>query len=59
MIKHEAMWHNIKENPNDLPTRTSWYVVKIKGSDDLKTIYGYQQITVDKYDAWMMIRCPY
>ena len=23
-------WHNLTENPNDLPKKTGWYVVKVK-----------------------------
>ena len=59
MINHEAMWHNLKENPDELPTKTSWYVVKIKGSDDLGIVYGYETISAERYDSWLMVSCPY
>ena len=52
-------WHNIKENPQDLPNKTAWYVVKIKSSDNLRIVFGYEKITADHYDAWVKVECPY
>lgn len=54
-----SMWHNLKEDPNDLPTKNAWYVVKIKSSDDLTIVYGHENVTTNKYDAWLRIDCPY
>lgn len=52
-------WHNIKENPQDLPNKTAWYVVKIKSSDNLRIVFGYEKITAEHYDAWLKVECPY
>lgn len=52
-------WHNLKENSQDLPNKTAWYVVKLKSSDDLCIIYGYELITAKKYDAWLLVECPF
>lgn len=59
MLKYEGFWHNMKDNPSDVPNKTAWYVVKIKSSDDLQIVYGFETVTSDKYDAWLMIKCPY
>ena len=45
-------WHNIKDNPNDIPQKVDWYCCKIKSSDDFCTVFGSSEITSDKYDAW-------
>lgn len=53
------LWHNLKDNPDDLPTITSWYVVKVRSSDDLRIVYGYENVIPDKFDAWMKVDCPF
>ena len=52
-------WHNLTEDPNDLPKKTGWYVVKVKSSDDLHIIYGYESVSSEHFDAWLMVECPY
>ena len=59
MLKHEAFWHNLKDDPQDKPTKTHWFVVKVKSSDNLRVIYGHETINADNYDAWMIVDCPY
>ena len=55
-----SLWHNLKEDPNDLPKETGWYVCKVKGSDDLHLVYGYENVTLDRFDAWLEIYyCPF
>lgn len=49
----------LKDNPEDLPTVTSWYVVKIRSSNDFQIVYGYENVTPDKFDAWMKVECPF
>lgn len=54
------LWHNLKEDPNDLPKETGWYVCKVKGSDNLHLVYGYENVTIDRFDAWLEIYyCPF
>ena len=50
------VWHDFSENPLDLPKRTAWYVCKIKSSDNLRVVYGYENITPEHYDSWAMIK---
>jgi len=52
-------WHNLMENPNDIPKKTKWYCCKIKSSDDLRMVFGNKGINSDRYDAWSEIDCPY
>lgn len=52
-------WVNLKENPNNLPTVTGWYVCKIKSSDDLKSVFGFENVTAEKYDAYVKVDCPF
>lgn len=58
MIKNESFWHYIND-ASDLPNKTEWYVVKLKGSDDLDVVYGFEEVKPEKHDAWMIVNCPY
>ncbi len=58
LLKHESFWHYINE-ASDLPDKTGWYVVKLKGSDDLSIVYGFEKVNPEKHDAWIMVNCPY
>lgn len=53
----ENKWHDLRENANDLPTKTGWYVCKVKSSHDLRLVFGYEEITQEKFDAWIEVRC--
>lgn len=55
----ECVWHNLKEDPNDLPTKTGWYVGKVASSHDLRMVYGHENVTSDNFDAWIEVRCPF
>lgn len=48
-------WHDLRENTNDLPTTTRWYVCKVKSSHDLRLVFGYEDVTIDKFDAWLEV----
>lgn len=50
-------WHDMRENPNDLPTKTRWYICKVKSSHDLRLVFGYEDVIADKFDAWLEVRC--
>ena len=52
-------WHNLKVCPNDIPKKGIWFICKIKGSDDLKLVCGFENVTFDKYDGWAKVECPY
>lgn len=58
-MTNNSTWHNIKDNPNDIPKKVDWYCCKIKSSDNLRMVFGYSEITPDEYDAWLKIDCPF
>lgn len=58
-MKIEITWHDLLDNPNDIPNRGIWFVCKIKNSDDLKLVCGYENVSADHWDAWAEIKCPY
>ena len=49
------VWHHFSEDTS-LPKVTAWYVCKIKSSDNLRVVYGYESITPEHYDSWAMIK---
>lgn len=55
----KGKWHNLKENANDLPAKTAWYVCKVKNSHDLRLVFGYEDVTIDKFDAWFEVKEDY
>lgn len=59
IITQELIWHNIKEYPNNMPDNGVWFVCKIKGSNNLKLVCGYKNITHEHCDAWAEVECPY
>lgn len=58
-IEDEIKWHNLKENPDDKPTKLGWYCCKISSSDDLKMVFGQSEVMSGMYDAWLPVSCPY
>ena len=58
-VKDEIKWHNLRENPNDKPTKVGWYCCKISSSDDLKMVFGQSEVMSGMYDAWLLVSCPY
>lgn len=58
-VEDEIKWHNLKENPNDKPTKVGWYCCKISSSDDLKMVFGQSEVMSGMYDAWLLVSCPY
>ena len=55
-VEDEIKWHNLKENPNDKPTKVGWYCCKISSSDDLKMVFGQSEVMSGRYDAWLLVR---
>ena len=54
-----SVWHNLKDNPNDKPNRIGWYCCKISSSNDLEMVFGQSEVVSGRYDAWLLIKCPY
>jgi len=48
-------WHDLRSYPEDLPKETGWYLIKVKSSDDLQLVYGFEKITVEIADLWALI----
>lgn len=53
------LWHSLVENKKDIPSSGMWFVCKIKSSDDLKLVYGFENVTAEHWDAWAEVKCPY
>lgn len=45
-------WHSLWKDCNDVPKETAWYIVKVRGSDDYKCVFGYENINANTCDAW-------
>ena len=52
-------WHDIRENTEDVPDSGLWFICKIKGSDDLKLVCGYENVSNNHYDSWAKVECPF
>lgn len=48
-------WHDLRNNPDDLPKRVSWYIIKVKSSDDYRCIFGCNRDISKHADAWREI----
>lgn len=51
-------WHNLADNKTDIPRSGLWFICKIKGSDDLKLVCGYEKVTANDFDGWAEVKCP-
>ena len=51
-------WIDLREDPTNLPTKTVWYVCKVKSSHDLALVYGFEEVTADKFDGYAKVKCP-
>lgn len=58
-IKEAIEWHNLTDNPCDTPNRGFWFACKIKGSDNLKLVFCFENVNADRFDAWAEIKCPF
>lgn len=52
-------WHDLRSFPKDLPIETGWYLIKVKSSDDLRLVYGFETITPETADVWALIDYPF
>jgi len=60
IIKWKGLeWHWMRNNPLDGPSKTTWYICKIRSSDDLVAVYGAKEVINGHYDAWAEVECPY
>ena len=51
-------WYKINEE-DDLPKKGLWFLCKIRGSDDLSLIIGFENVIFEKYDAWAEVEAPF
>ena len=58
-MKEAMEWHDLTDNPCDTPNCGLWFVCKIKGSDNLKLVVGFENVNADHFDAWAEIKCPF
>jgi hypothetical protein len=58
-MKEAMEWHDLTDNPCDTPNRGFWFACKIKGSDNLKLVFGFENVNADRFDAWAEIKCPF
>lgn len=58
-MKEAMEWHDLTDDPCDTPNRGLWFVCKIKGSDNLKLVVGFENVNADRFDAWLGIKCPF
>lgn len=58
-MKEVMEWHDLTGNPCDTPNRGFWFACKIKGSDNLKLVFGFENVNADRFDAWTEIKCPF
>lgn len=56
--KEYLLWHRIKSE-EDLPNYGIWMLCKVKESDDLRLVCGYENVDAKKFDAWAWVTCPY
>ena len=52
-------WHDIVECPHDTPKNGLWFICKIKSSDNLTLVCGFENVTAERFDAWANVECPY
>ena len=50
-------WYKINEE-NDLPKEGILFLCKIRGSDDLSLVSGFENVLFEKYDAWAEVEAP-
>ena len=48
-------WHDLRSCPEDTPRETGWYLFKVKSSDDLRLVYGFEEVTAETADLWARI----
>lgn len=56
---NDLNWHDLTENKDDVPKSGLWFVCKIKSSDDLKLVCGFENVTPSEYDAWLEVNVIY
>ena len=54
-MEKSIVWHDMKENNQDVPTHGMWFCCRIRGSHDFKMVCGYEKVKPDHYDAWAEI----
>lgn len=47
------------ETCREVPTSGLWFICKIKSSDNLELVCGYENVTEKRFDAWAEVRCPF
>ena len=52
------VWHIIITS-DDLPKEGIWILCKVRGSDDLKLVCGFENVVFHKYDAWAIVKVPF
>ena len=51
-------WYKINEE-DDLPKKGLWFLCKIRGSDDLSLVCGFENVIFEKHDAWAEVEAPF
>ena len=51
-------WYKINEE-DDLPKKGLWFLCKIRGSNDLSLVSGFENVIFEKYDAWAEVEAPF